>query len=125
MQQAITFPSGTVNYAFDFHINQLPEIIGGRRAVLVTDTNIAACYPGFFAAYTTLQIPATEHAKTLFLIETLTSDLLHASADRNTVIIGVGGGVVTDIVGFLASTYMRGVTFGFIPTSLLGMVDAA
>ena len=46
-------------------------------------------------------------------------------ADRKTVLIGVGGGVVTDMTGYVASVYMRGIGFGFIPTSLLAMVDAS
>jgi 3-dehydroquinate synthase len=51
--------------------------------------------------------------------------LLDIGADRSSFILGVGGGIVTDITGFVASTYMRGVDFGFIPTTLLAQVDAA
>jgi 3-dehydroquinate synthase len=51
--------------------------------------------------------------------------LLELEATRKTLLVGVGGGVITDIVGFLASVYMRGVPFGFVPTTLLSMVDAA
>jgi len=46
-------------------------------------------------------------------------------ADRNTTLIGVGGGVITDLTGYIASVYMRGINFGFVPTSLLAMVDAS
>ena len=46
-------------------------------------------------------------------------------ADRKTTLIGVGGGVITDITGYAASVYMRGIKFGFIPTTLLSMVDAS
>ena len=46
-------------------------------------------------------------------------------ADRKTILIGVGGGVVTDITGYVASIYMRGIPFGFVPTTLLAMVDAS
>ena len=51
--------------------------------------------------------------------------LMEMSADRSTFILGIGGGIVTDITGFVASTYMRGVDFGFIPTTLLAQVDAS
>ena len=51
--------------------------------------------------------------------------LIEMEADRKTTLVGVGGGVVTDITGYIASVYMRGITFGFIPTSLLAMVDAS
>ena len=45
--------------------------------------------------------------------------------NRKSFIVGVGGGVVTDIAGYVAGIYMRGVQFGFVPTSILAMVDAA
>ena len=46
-------------------------------------------------------------------------------ADRKTTLVGVGGGVITDMTGYVASVYMRGLRFGFVPTSLLAMVDAS
>ncbi len=55
----------------------------------------------------------------------LVNDLLDLKIDRKTVLIGVGGGVTTDIVGFAAATTLRGVTFANVPTSLLAMVDAS
>jgi 3-dehydroquinate synthase len=51
--------------------------------------------------------------------------LIEMEADRKTVLVGVGGGVITDITGYVASIYMRGLRFGFVPTSLLGLVDAS
>jgi 3-dehydroquinate synthase len=72
-----------------------------------------------------LVVPPSESSKDMHTIESLAKGLLSAEATRSTVLVGVGGGVVTDITGFLASVYMRGVSFGFVPTSLLGMVDAA
>jgi 3-dehydroquinate synthase len=51
--------------------------------------------------------------------------LIELGADRSSFTLGVGGGVVTDIAGFVASTYMRGVEFGFVTTTLLGAVDAS
>jgi 3-dehydroquinate synthase len=51
--------------------------------------------------------------------------LLNFGANRQSVLIGVGGGVVTDMVGYVAGIFMRGVQFGFVPTTLLAMVDAA
>ncbi|HMU71258.1 MAG TPA: 3-dehydroquinate synthase, partial [Ferruginibacter sp.] len=46
-------------------------------------------------------------------------------AGRDTMLVGVGGGVVTDIAGYVAAVYMRGISFGFVPTSILAMTDAA
>jgi 3-dehydroquinate synthase len=58
-------------------------------------------------------------------MEKLYSACVNARLDRASTIIGIGGGVVTDMAGFLAATYMRGISFVSIPTTLLGMVDAA
>ncbi|MFZ9660538.1 MAG: 3-dehydroquinate synthase, partial [Chitinophagaceae bacterium] len=51
--------------------------------------------------------------------------LINMKADRKTTLIGVGGGVITDLTGYVASIFMRGIDFGFVPTTLLAMVDAA
>ena len=50
---------------------------------------------------------------------------MEIGADRSTFILGIGGGIVTDIAGFVATTYMRGLDFGFVSTTLLGQVDAS
>jgi 3-dehydroquinate synthase len=65
------------------------------------------------------------NSKDLHTIEQLSKQLLGLEATRETLLVGVGGGVITDITGFLAAIYMRGVAFGFVPTTLLGMADAA
>ncbi len=51
--------------------------------------------------------------------------LIAFEADRKTALVGIGGGVVTDLTGYIAAVYMRGIPFGFVPTSVLAMVDAA
>jgi 3-dehydroquinate synthase len=58
-------------------------------------------------------------------IDAVIEQLISMEADRKTTLVGVGGGVITDITGYAASVYMRGIPFGFIPTSLLAMVDAS
>ena len=63
--------------------------------------------------------------QTVRYIESIYRWLLENNADRNSFILGIGGGVVCDIAGFVASTYMRGVEFGFVSTSLLSQVDAS
>ncbi|MFM7837952.1 MAG: 3-dehydroquinate synthase, partial [Chitinophagaceae bacterium] len=51
--------------------------------------------------------------------------LVQLGADRKSCLVGIGGGVITDLTGYVASIYMRGISFGFVPTSLLAMVDAS
>ncbi len=132
MQHSVTFPSGKVDYLFQPKeqagkdpFAALSTSYNKQHMVIITNDHLAKLYEPLFKGYKTLVIPAHESSKDLHTIETLSKQLLQLEAGRNTLLVGVGGGVVTDIVGFLASVYMRGVAFGFVPTTLLGMVDAA
>ena len=72
-----------------------------------------------------LQLPDGEPAKRLATIETLAEKLVRLGADRKAVLIALGGGVVGDVTGLLASLYMRGVDLVQIPTTVLAQVDAS
>jgi len=72
-----------------------------------------------------LEIQAGEEHKNLETANNIWEQLTEAGADRKAILINLGGGVITDIGGFVASTYKRGIRFINIPTSLMGMVDAA
>lgn len=72
-----------------------------------------------------IAITADEHHKSLGSVERIYKRLLKMGADRESFIIGIGGGVVSDIAGFVAATYMRGVRFGLVPTTPLAQADAA
>ena len=72
-----------------------------------------------------LSIPAGENHKTLETISTLWDQFLTAGLDRSSTVIAFGGGVTTDLVGFAAATYLRGIQWVAVPTTLLGMVDAS
>jgi 3-dehydroquinate synthase len=72
-----------------------------------------------------LWVTASEQEKTLATVERLITQLLERQADRDTFLIGVGGGITTDITGFTAAIYKRGLRFGLVPTTLLAQVDAA
>lgn len=103
-------------------------VVADRNAVAPTER----IFPGFFQKITGLHrdglpiiLDATELGKTLDTVEDLCRKFEQAGADRDSLIIAVGGGVTTDIVGFAASVYRRGVRTVFIPTTLLSQVDAA
>ena len=102
-------------------IKYVPE----KKAVIITDDNILKFYGKQFSGLPFISITPGEKSKNLEVINDLAGKLLNLGLDRNGFIIGVGGGVVCDIAGFLASVYMRGVGFGFISTSLLSQVDAS
>jgi 3-dehydroquinate synthase len=74
---------------------------------------------------TLLAIPAGESRKTLATAAKVYDRMARAGLDRKSVLLAVGGGVITDLGGFVASTYLRGVKAVLVPTTLLGMVDAA
>lgn len=97
----------------------------GRRIVIISDSTVAALYPTVLPKALHLSFPAGEASKTRDTWAALTDRLLAAGIDRHTVIIGFGGGVTTDMAGFVAATYLRGVPWIAVPTSTLAMCDAA
>lgn len=103
----------------------LPKLLSQRRVVVITDANIDRLHPHLVGDYETILMGFGETSKTLATVEMICHRLIELGADRSTFILGVGGGIVTDIAGFVASIYMRGIDFGFISTTLLGQVDAS
>lgn len=92
--------------------------------ILITDENLETYYPEFLKDKDYISLSPGEKTKSLSQVEKLQKQLLDKGLDRNSLLIGFGGGVITDLTGFVASTFMRGIDFGFISTSLLGQVDA-
>jgi 3-dehydroquinate synthase len=72
-----------------------------------------------------ITIGTGEEIKTLDTVQDIYAQLLSIQADRSSFIVGIGGGIVCDIAGFVASTFLRGVRFGFVATTLLAQVDAS
>lgn len=101
----------------------LPEDVS--RVIIITDAKVHVNNLAFINAYEHIVIGQGESSKTFVKIEEVYRQLLAMGADRSTFLVGMGGGIVTDITGFVASTYMRGVRFGFLPTTLLAQVDAS
>lgn len=95
------------------------------RTVIITDAKVHANNLAFVNAHEHIVIGQGESSKTFVKLEEVYRQLLNMGADRGTFIVGMGGGIVTDITGFVASTYMRGVRFAFLPTTLLAQVDAS
>ena len=101
------------------------RLIPEGRAVIITDTNVSALHGAGFPDAEIITIGTGEKVKTLETVEKIYTRLLEIKADRSTFIVGIGGGVVCDIAGFAASTYMRGLRFGFVASTLLAQVDAS
>lgn len=101
--------------------------------VIVTDTNVAGLYADTFFEELKkikentllLKIAPGESSKSRSVKEYIENQLISLGVSRNDTILAFGGGVVSDVVGYVAATYLRGVSYMVIPTTLMGMVDAA
>ncbi len=104
---------------------KLGELFDPSKTVIVTDENVDKLYFKNRSEYRKVVLPAGEKNKTLKYIERIYREFLKFEVDRDYTIIGIGGGVVCDMTGFSAVTYLRGLRFGFFPTTLLAQTDAA
>lgn len=113
--------------------HQLADLIARRAptarvAIVITTPSIAA-QPWFDVTSGieehVLTVPDGEAAKTLDVLEVLLEEVAQLELSRSDVLVAVGGGAVTDLVGFAAASYLRGVALVQIPTTLVGQVDAA
>lgn len=97
-----------------------------QRWVVVSDANVTkSVRPHLFSAADWLVVPAGEASKSVDRSAWLWSQMIEQRLDRESAVVAVGGGVVGDLAGFAAATFLRGVSFYSIPTSLLAMVDAS
>lgn len=95
------------------------------RLVCLVDENVYAHHAEKFKGRECILVPPGEKHKSLGFAEEIMRKMIAAEADRTSFLVGVGGGLTTDLAGFVASTFMRGIPFGFISTTLLGQVDAS
>ena len=109
------------------------EACGGRRAAIMTDTNVGPLYASRVedsldrAGYETctFTFPAGEASKRAGTYLDMLEFLCAHEFDRKDVVVALGGGVTGDVAGFAAATYMRGIHLAQVPTSLLAMVDSS
>jgi 3-dehydroquinate synthase len=107
------------------------DLAPAHRYAIITDSNVHSLYANplesQFEPHTidVFTIPAGETSKTREMWATLTDRMLMSGFGRDSAIVAVGGGVIGDLAGFVAATYMRGVPVVQIPTSLLAMIDAS
>lgn len=113
---------------------RVAEVVApGARVVVVTDDVVGPLWSEAQAAalraralqVSVVTLSAGEQHKTLRSAEQIWEAALHAGIDRGSVVVGIGGGVVGDLSGFAASTLLRGIPVGHVPTTLLAMVDSA
>mgnify|MGYP003297453283 FL=1 len=116
------------------HLFEMDEIFGGYRSiVIISDKNVAKLYlsnvkkqiKSLGVSVYTIVIPAGEESKSLAQVEDIYYQLMDMGITRSDAIVALGGGVVGDLAGFCAATFMRGIDFVQIPTSLLAQVDSS
>src|SRR6056297_1011765 len=103
----------------------LSDHLPADRAIAITDENVGRFYGDLFPVREVITIGQGETIKTLETVAGIYDQLIEREADRSVFMVGIGGGIVCDIAGFVASTYLRGVRFGYVPTTLLAQVDAS
>ena len=123
--EQIKFSNKTVDVVFDGSFDELDTWAPAASIIVVTDENVFNAQPHRFKSHKTILVPAGESHKQQQTVDTIIAELLAMQADKQSVLVGVGGGVVTDMTGYAASIYKRGIRLIQVPTSLLAMVDAA
>lgn len=103
----------------------LPTLLPDGRVIVITDANIDRHHHSLLKGMEFIMVGTGEGIKTLHTVESIYRRFVELGIDRSCFVLGIGGGIVTDITGFAASTYMRGLRFGFVSTTLLGQVDAS
>ncbi|HVV06848.1 MAG TPA: 3-dehydroquinate synthase [Puia sp.] len=119
------FSGKTTTYYFDADFAYLEKLVNKQQAVILTDEHVFQGHQKKFKGWNTIVIQAGEAYKVQATVDSVVEQLIGMGADRKTFLIGVGGGVVTDIAGYVAAIYMRGIPCGLLPTSILAMVDAS
>ncbi len=120
-----TFSNSQVDYFFDADFSHLEKLVSKEQAVVITDEHIFDKHKRKFKGWNTIVLKPGEAYKVQQTVDMIIDQLIAFGADRKTTLIGVGGGVVTDMTGYVAGVYMRGIACGFVPTSILAMVDAS
>src|SRR5206468_2922661 len=94
-------------------------------AWVITDKNLAKHYPAHLYENMSIALPPGETTKSLHYLGTCLEWLAETGATRASTVVAFGGGVIGDLAGFVAATYMRGVRYVQVPTTLLAQVDSA
>lgn len=115
---------GTYSVGFFATVNDALSGLTDSDRVII-DSNVVRHWPLSLPRHSTAEVPAGEASKSLQEFARLQSWLAGSGANRKTRVWAVGGGVVGDLAGFVASTYLRGVDLVMVPTTLLSMVDSS
>lgn len=119
------FRYSKTTYYLGEDLAQLGNYADLSRTVLVVDENVDKHHGDKLSGWKKLVIPEGEDNKNMEVLQQIVNGLTELEADRKTLLVGIGGGMTTDMAGFAASIYMRGIPFAFVPSTLLAQVDAS
>jgi 3-dehydroquinate synthase len=124
-QKTFRIGAAQVDYYFDGSLSSLRELADKKTTVILTDENVFGAHGGKFKGWNTIVLKPGEAYKVQATVDSVIGQLIELGADRGWTLVGAGGGVITDLCGYIASVFLRGVRFGFVPTTLLALVDAS
>lgn len=124
-KKTFRFGTSSVDYYFAGGMAQLKTICDPASTILITDDNIFVQHQKRFKGWNAIVLKPGEEFKVQATADAVIEQLIEMEADRKSTLVGIGGGVITDLTGYVASIYMRGIRYGFLPTTLLAMVDAS
>ena len=119
------FSGQIVTNYFDATFNNINDLFDIKKMIIITEDYIFKLHEKKFDGLKVLLIKGKEANKTQDTIDFIINKLLEFNIDKQWLIVGVGGGVITDLVGYVASIFKRGVSLGLVPTTILAMTDAA
>ncbi len=125
IKKTVTWHSGSTVFHSGVGMKALNEALKRQHHVMIVDETVLKLHGHRLPPIQAIPIVSSEVGKSLETVQNIYRQLTDMKADRNTLIWCVGGGVTTDIGAFSASTYMRGLPFILVPTTLLCQVDAA
>jgi 3-dehydroquinate synthase len=117
--------TGATAIELGFPFSSIREYCSGKRLAVITDSTVYRLHGDYFPKGQTAVLGSGEFSKNLGTVGEIYEFFLSQELDRSSCVVGIGGGVVCDIAGFCASTYLRGVPFGYVPTTFLAQVDAS
>ena len=124
MSSASSNSFAAVKYLSDEPISNLRQHLPAQ-SVIITQQVIQQHYGQHWQGLPVILIGDGEQHKTLLTMHDIYQQLIELDIDRSGMLVGVGGGIVCDIAGFAAATYLRGVACAFVPTTLLAQADAS